>query len=306
MNNLKERYSDLVSLTQVFIQKEYATKQTTIASPAGYAFFANRPKRQPMSRAATSSFLKKPLQASFPDPQIPTPAPNPNEPTPPLPPITPTPEPITPSPSPAPTTPSPDPQIEPIQNKAYGISNKKGFVLEPLNPPPAYQMDIDFKEVINKKYPGLPIYDAIPDDRVASKIKNTWQKENVIPPVIILTFNQDEQHTLFLKNVAKAISLRLAPARVISGLKVEAEKKWDKLIESPDIQMIIACDYGFFMQPGLKKHYREDSKQGKHFLGNKPLLLLSDLNLYLQQPQLKALLWQAICNEFALAASPNR
>ncbi len=71
------------------------------------------------------------------------------------------------------------------------------------------------------------------------------------------------------------------------------------MTQSPDLRLVIASDYDLYLQPELMKVYREAPQQGKHYLNKTPLLLLSDLSLYLKEPQLKSLLWRAICNEFA-------
>lgn len=307
--SLTTRYNELLSLTQIYLHREYKAKDFRLATPASRVYFQNKVVAQKPVRAAqrpepprspslgtqntqqstpkqqTSSPQNLP-RASFPDP-------NPPQTEPRIPPETPTPQP-NPAPKP-PEQPKPnqDPQIPNLKSQ-FG---KKSFTLEPLSAPAPYQMDPHHKEIITSKFPHLQIYETIPDDTVARKLKNAWQKDQTIPPVLILTFIQDEQHLIFLKNIAKAISLCHTPARVISGLKIEAEKKWDKLVESSGVKLIISCDYGFFLQPGLKQYYREEPQQGKHFIGNISLLLLSDLNLYLEQPQLKPLLWQAICKE---------
>ena len=74
---------------------------------------------------------------------------------------------------------------------------------------------------------------------------------------------------------------------------------------SSNLRLIIASDYGLYLQPKLMAYYREVTQQGKHFVNNIPLLLLSDLALYLKEPQLKSLLWRAICKEFAASPNPN-
>jgi hypothetical protein len=295
--NLRESYRELLSLTQIHLLNEYKAKDICLASPSTFAYFQKKAvKAAPKQRVISPPPIQ---QASYPDPQPARPAPNPNQPKPQTPPTTPLPQPTPPTMPPEQPTPSPDPQIPPIQDttKKTGNFGRKPFTLEPMSASEPYQMDHSLRDLIISKFPKHQIYEAIPDDTIARKLKNAWQKENTVPPVLILTFNQDEQHLLFLKNIAKAISLCLAPARVLSGLKIETEKKWDKLVHSPEVKLIIACDYGFFLQPGLKEYYREEPKLGKHYIGNISLLLLSDLDLYLQQPQLKPLLWQAICKE---------
>ena len=151
--------------------------------------------------------------------------------------------------------------------------------------------------------PDVRVNETIPEDAVALKVKNSWLNEQTIPPVVILSFRGEEKELAFLKNVAHAISLRLAPARVIQASKWEKENGWQAITHSPDLRLVIASDYDLYLQPELMKVYREAPLQGKHYLNKTPLLLLSDLSLYLKEPQLKSLLWRAICNEFAAPSS---
>ncbi len=289
--NAQEKFTELISLTQLYLSREYKGKDICFASRETYSYF------QRLSHETAKPFVNLPVPEKI------TPRSN-NETV--YNNVVPVPVPVlVPVPTSVPERAVPRNNIEtPRSNSGTGTftnqvpnHKRKQLALEPLVTTTPYQIDHSIKELINTKFPDLLIHEAIPDDAMARKLKNGWQKENTIPQVMILTFNQDESQISFLKNIAKAITLCLAPARVISGLKIEAEKKWDKLVEAQGVKLIIACDYAFFLQPSLKPHFKEDPKQGKHSLGSIPLLLLSDLNLYLQQPQLKPLLWQAICKE---------
>jgi len=50
---------------------------------------------------------------------------------------------------------------------------------------------------------------------------------------LILTFNEADKQLLLLKNIAKAIQLSIGPARLLSAEKIELEKGWDVLLQSP-------------------------------------------------------------------------
>ena len=56
------------------------------------------------------------------------------------------------------------------------------------------------------------------------------------------------------------------------------------------IKLIISSDFGIYSFPNLMRYYREFQKT----LGGIPVLLLTDLSLYLTQPHLKAALWQTL------------
>lgn len=308
MTTIKERYKELLSLTQLFLLREYHLKEVKPVDPAIFAFLRKK-MATPESVQESPQPLSKPIQpAQF--AQIPTrattvpPSPDPHPPKTrpePMPPVKP--EPIPPQPLPPPSQPeppSPNPQLPAIQDK-LGKTNldSKKFTLEPLAAPTASSDQSEFWKLFPNLFPDMVLCGSIPNDSVAQKLKNVWLDNQVIPPVIILSFHDEERQLTFLKNLARAISLRLAPARVLSASKLEKEKGWENVLKSSSLRLVIASDYGLYLQPGLMHFYREVPQQGKHFLNHLPLLLLSDLSLYLKDPQLKSLLWRAICNEFA-------
>ena len=186
---------------------------------------------------------------------------------------------------------------EPLPQAPPSINNK-GIALEPISAKTRSDLT-EYWRLHQQLFPELSLREDIPNDGMALKIKNAWLEEHVIPPVVILSFHSEEKSLTFLKNVAYAISLRFTPAKVIAGAKWEKESGWETLLNTSTLRLIIATDYDLYLQPALMKVYREDPQQGRHYLKNTPLLLLSDLSLYLKEPQLKSLLWRAICNEFA-------
>ncbi|CUI16283.1 conserved hypothetical protein [Candidatus Protochlamydia naegleriophila] len=312
MNALTKQYAELVSLTQLFLIKEHRIKDFRLSFPKEKAFFSSRKlapvgKKQAQPPVVTerlplphSSFKSSTPQTPDPQPgslpHPPSPDPQPER----LPPQT------VPSPDPLPPTELPEQPLPPTKpqviNELGKTKQAQLLNLEPLTVPLAAE-DYGFKAIIQKMFPNYRLNEAIPDDRLAKKLMNAWSLEQSIPPVIILSFDEREKHLALLKNIARAITLRFAPARVMSGLKLEKEKQWDSLFNTAGLRLIIASDYGLYLQPALMTHYREVSKQAKHFLNQTPLLLLSDLDLYLKEPQLKSLLWRAICNEFSTAPS---
>lgn len=307
MTILKQRYAQLLSWTQLFLLREYSVAIVKSVDPAVANFFLTRKKlgsplspakkivQQPLASAPSTQFNKIPVRATTtppsPDPRPPEIHPNPT-PAQPFPPTTP------------PEPPSPDPKPPVIHDKLSNSKHaSKMFALDPMGDTPVSHLNREFWKLFSTLFPDVNLSESIPSDAQAQKIKNNWLQEQMIPPVVLLSFQEGEKQLIFLKNIADAISLQLAPARVFSASKIEQENEWDALLKSPALQLVIASDYGLYMQPGLMKFYREIPQQGKHFLGSIPLLLLSDLSLYLKEPQLKSLLWRAICNEFAAARS---
>lgn len=317
MNSIKKCYAELLSLTQLFLLREYPLSDVKIVDPAVMAFFQKKMgSSPPLNIAKTTHPISSSLQPTLQSPQAPTrltttpPSPDPRPPETRPEPIPPSkPDPIPPNPLPPPTQPEPPPS-EPVQppimtqtNLNKTKSSSKGLTLEPLSVPASSRDHRDFWNLFPSLFPELTLCESVPNDSMAQKFKNAWLKHQEIPSVVILSFHDGEKELAFLKNVAQAISLRLAPARVLSAPKLEKENSWETMLQSPNLHLMIASDYGLYLQPGLMRFYREVPQQGKHYLNHIPLLLLSDLSLYLKEPQLKSLLWRAICNEFAASQS---
>lgn len=178
------------------------------------------------------------------------------------------------------------------------LNQNKTFSLEPMQPPSELSSFHECWKIYPSLFPHWTLSKSIPSDEMVQRANFLRKKEN--PPVIlILSFHDREPQLTFLNHIAHAISLRLAPAQVLLASQIEKEKGWEKLLSSTQTKLVIAPDYDLYSQPQLMQFYREVPQQGKHFLKQIPLLLLSDLSLYLKDPQLKPLLWRAICNEFA-------
>jgi hypothetical protein len=306
MNNLKKKYSELLALTQLHLSQENDLKNKLVTDQDTYTFFKNLATSRkntvlelpeiPNSKAPLAKPTNKIVPQEQTKPQQKDPEPKAQTP------LSRSPE----TPQPAPKIPN-DPvkkKLEPLQtteNNTRKSSNFRTFVLEPPAPLPPSDWQT-FKNLMKKIDEGQMICNSIPSDHRAQKIKNAWQAEQTIPSVLILSFNESENHLTFLNGIAKAVDLHLGSASVVSGPKWERENKWDKLFESKELRLVIASDYGLYLLPNLMKHYKEVSKTAKHFLNDIPLLLLSDISLYLKEPQLKPLLWRAVCTEFHLAS----
>lgn len=305
MAPIKQSYVELLNLTQLFLLREHSLGDIKTVDPAVLVFFQKKIKL-----SSPSPSIKKtqqipvipviaqntqiPVRAATippsPDPQPPQPRP---EPTPP--------EPLPPSTQPEPVIPPTQPPA--IQKNLGKTSKAKEFSLEPLTAAAPSRDFREFWKLCQTFFPEWSLSESTPSDAIAQKKKNEWLKNEEISPVVILSFHDNEQQLAFLKNIAQAISLRLAPAQVLSVSKLEKENSWKNVLDSPHLRLVIANDYGLYLQPKLMHFYREVPHQGKHFLNQIPLLLLSDLSLYLKEPQLKPLLWRAICNEFSALQS---
>lgn len=180
------------------------------------------------------------------------------------------------------------------------VKEKHALILEPMDSSAAAPADASFKKFLREHFPNYPLSDTVPSDHLARKARDAWLIKHQILPVIILSFDEQNQTLAFLKNIAKAISLCLAPACVLSGAQLEKEQQWDRILSTPDLRLIIACDYELYLQPGLMQYYKPAQPATNHYLKETPLLLLSDLSLYLKKPELKSLLWNVIQKALAV------
>ncbi|MBA3722835.1 MAG: hypothetical protein H0W88_10615 [Parachlamydiaceae bacterium] len=326
MNDLQKDYCELLALTQLYILREHGIHKKLVTDPSSLQYFRPWQSQNPQNSVSPSVGKEAPSNKNIPytpptsitrspitsqTPQL-----NPkqnideknNSPQ----------QPLSQSqpqyPTPAPKNPQtieikiPSQEIAAISPKTAETKPIKGsihsFSLEPFAKPQKPEFD-DISNNLKKAFPHFSIRDQIPSDENAQKFKNAWLYEQLIPPIILLSFNDQDKHLAFLKNIASAISLSLAPARVIAGPAMEQEKKWDQILNTPALKLVIASDYGLYLMPELMKYYKEQTKTAKHFLHQTPLLLLSDLSLYLKEPQLKPLLWRAICTEFNASCKIN-
>lgn len=305
MTSLKTSYGELIALTQLYLLRECDGIKNLTVSPDTLLHYQklNFPQNKTESRPhlpQQTILTKAPIETNStpPRPQTPLPATaaplqvkEPAKTTTPFPPSYPVP----------PKLPQPQLQENPAPaEKTTSLPGSKTVALStlaPYNGPPA-----QFKEIwtfFQTHLHQIALEDVIPDDLTAKRNKNRWQEAETIPPILILSFDEGVKSLAFLKNIANAITSRLAPARVINAPKIENEKQWGTLLNTQGLKLIIASDYGLYLQPLLMQFHQENPQEGKHFLNHIPLLLLSDLEFYFKNGKMKAYLWRAICTEFA-------
>jgi hypothetical protein len=179
------------------------------------------------------------------------------------------------------------------QDKA--VTTKTGlFVLEPVTKVTPVEFN-DIRQLIIERFPSQKILDQIPSDKEAKKNETARSKEMTVPEVLILSFTEIPKEVAFLQNIAKAIQDRLMKTvQIIIASKLEQEGSWSRILGSKTLRLIIACDHGLPTVPGLMQHYREAPRHAKYYAGKVPLCLMSDISLYLNEPQLKPPLWKTI------------
>ena len=273
MKQIKDSYTELLSLTQLFLLREHPLKSIKIVDPTVFHFFRTLPppvnitpvkrkkeenvfSEEGNSVVVTVEETKKINVLSDPIKQITekkvekiSEAPLEKSP----------PEPISPMKKEEIKKTEVIPLPSPPQD-SQKEEKKKGFTLEPLSTTSPQDLSEMWK-IAQTLFSGLTLHKTPPSDEIAKKKKEKWRTNSEIPPVIILSFHdQPEQFTL-LKNIAQAITLRLAPAQVLSAPQIEKDNRWENILNSPDLRLIIAGDYGLYLHPKLMKFYQELPQQ---------------------------------------------
>lgn len=196
-------------------------------------------------------------------------------------------KPPSPKPAPAPVArPQPKPKPRPAPQKEEPKPSKpqpKGFDLQ--NSAQSATVDFSgFSEIVGTTLPELNPLES------PNKPKKTRAHFTSPPDTVLLTFNEPPQHQHFLSHVAKAIEICYGSAGMIPAASIEAENRWEEFLQASNLRLIIATDIGLQSTPGIQKHIKE----GQAYIGNIPLLRLSDISSTIKDPTLKPPLWRAI------------
>lgn len=167
------------------------------------------------------------------------------------------------------------------------------FTLEPVSSPDTLSLE-DIKKTIESLSLNIS-YLPIPSDTEAKKTNPGWKQAKTEPTVIILSFDEEPAERSFLNNVTKAINLCIEPAIVFPVQKTDPEKSWQQIFSNKNIKLIIIADHTLYNFPSLMQYYRESPDKKCRYLGEVPVLLLTNIKFYMQQPNLKKALWKAVC-----------
>lgn len=306
---LKELYSELLALTQLYMLQQYPNKGSIPVDINTYTYFKQIALQQKSQNQKTSPVVtqmaSKPAPSSATNHQPKTlrqqPVAQVNKPQ----------ERVTNAETPSPIAAinaqlaAPQTELPPTENKPETSSKATTkdktvpskaalFVLEPITSVTPIDFS-DIRQVITERFPSQKIIDQIPNDEDVRKKEGTWQKGMAVPEVLILSFTEIPKEITFLQNIAKAIQDRLsATAQIMAAAKLEQEECWSAILSSKTLRLIIACDHGLPSIPGLMQYYREAPRHAKYYAGKVPLCLMSDISLYLNEPQLKPALWKTI------------
>lgn len=172
------------------------------------------------------------------------------------------------------------------------LPKKSSFRLHPL--PSPEEDDIEaIRLQLSKSIPEIKFHTSIPSDDKAKQISEAWKYKNIIEPIVLLSYKENEKLLKFLFQLRRSLSAYFLPAKIISATILEKENQWEQFLSSKNLRLILLSDVALWQLPRLKAHFRQDP-QKQSFLQNTPLILLPDLSLYLQEPLLKASLWSGL------------
>jgi hypothetical protein len=288
--NLHHDYLDLISSCKAYIAQEYPTSSSLVADADNFNYFKMQaqqgrtpapPKAITPTPAPPSAIPQGAIKALQSSPVATAPA---------IPVI----EPEIAQPIPATET-----SKEPTTQKGEKVKLSPHLKREVLEPTKTNDFS-DLSKLWQDNYSHIPYLAVIPSDEQAKIISRRWQNPPSVPNIVLLYFNENPHEIAFLNNIAAAITQYFGSAGLIAAPKVESERGWNKLLSASSLKLVITHHHSLFTLPELTQQYREDPVRGNHTLGRAPLLLLSDLSLYMQQPKLKIALWQALCQRFAV------
>ncbi|MBS0615851.1 MAG: hypothetical protein JSR58_04790 [Verrucomicrobia bacterium] len=170
---------------------------------------------------------------------------------------------------------------------------------KPLKPAQKASYIDNLRSIASKAAPQLAQKETIPDDSVAKKVGSLWQDHLQDVHVAILSFGAVGRDLEFLQNVAAAITSLLAPAQVIDGFKMEAEKKWDLFFEKTPLKLVLAPPLTAWKGKLLARHFRENPTTRESSFSAAAAILLRPIREYLQTPSLKRDLWKTIVSHLS-------
>ncbi|MDR3624428.1 MAG: hypothetical protein P4L16_04725 [Chlamydiales bacterium] len=152
----------------------------------------------------------------------------------------------------------------------------------------------DIKKAVKLQFPNILFLDSTLDDQEAVLIKTGWKSEPKISQIVFLLHKEQDKQASFLLNIAKAISYYEASVSALVIEKIEKREGVEKFLQSPILKLIVASSNLIYSYPSIMKHYKESNKVGEHFLGNIPLILLTELTSCFKDSSLKMALWKKL------------
>lgn len=296
MMSIQERCQELIALTKQYLLQEYALTDRILSEPDTYLYFLSYAQQQQRVKQGEQKkqsptptpALSPPTRTLAPSIPIPILAPIPTVVYPaargdPVHPVI-----SSPAPSPAPAPASTSPPLSPSPP-----TSSKPFQLD--SPPPIHSIHFgELRKIIQEKLPKVQLVDHLPDDGDAKKRARQWECPKQAAQVLLLSCHETPKQAAILVNIEKALAIYGIHVQMIDGLKLEQSSRWEDIFCASELKLIIISDASFHRLSGLKKYYKEDAKNGRHYLKDRSLVLLSDVSSYLKEPWLKSALWSTL------------
>ncbi|MBM3191347.1 MAG: hypothetical protein FJZ63_01670 [Chlamydiae bacterium] len=189
----------------------------------------------------------------------------------------------TPSPSAMPIAP-PKAETPPLQKSSFSLHL----------PPPTISMPFqDFRTLLPKIAPHIPLFENIPSDLKAKKIKTSWSNPLQIPEVPLLV--PSSLLSGFYEEVARAVTKHFFPSSVLDFHHFEENGLWDKFLQTPHLKAFVTLEPLLQTSPHLLRLYHPFPHKKEYYLGKCPVIFLEEPVLYTQDPALKRSLWHSLC-----------
>lgn len=261
MSTLAEQYRQLLAMTQSHLLTEFPRDQRFISDPETVKFYKSKaaaPKMPPKPPIVQQQITQRPPQPQYHPPK---------------------PAPIVPKPA----APPPPPLPAPAQEK------------KPLEVPKRERLDSstvdemsDIRSLITKLYPQMHLSPPPASDNTQT-LTNTQTAQ-----VYVLQCGNTPSEETFLHYLAEAIKRMLAPAMVVDGYRIEKENRWEGMLGEGQIKLIVMTETQLQRLPSLQGRFQRSPTDHTCRLGEVPLLLIPELRLLFQQPDLKISLWHTL------------
>ncbi|MFY7842953.1 MAG: hypothetical protein ACOVOR_02950 [Rhabdochlamydiaceae bacterium] len=153
----------------------------------------------------------------------------------------------------------------------------------------------DIKNILKKYAPTFAVKDTILNDISAKKIAKAYESKTFMDQTAIIYFNAHPVELKFLKNLCKAINIYLKPTKIVNGLKINQENKWDYFLNSDTLTHFILPLDTPIKDLKIGVHYRQNPASNEHFIKNGRIVFLEPLSHYLKNPEAKRKLWEKLC-----------
>lgn len=194
---------------------------------------------------------------------------------------------LPPPPKPEPKKPEPPPEPEPE------------LQLEKPQMEPA-KTDSTWGNILGKIAPTVNLHKAPPSDEEAKKSLVSSRVRAGAPKILLISSSHYAKFHPLLSSIARAIDTRLGSCKLVDVAKLDAQEKWDALLASTTLRLVICPDQLLFSHPKMLSHYQEIPQKKLRTLGDKTLLLLPDPSLYMKDPLLKRSLWTVLCKTLSV------